>query len=74
MAFVDGRHFVYTSDEALWLRDALVGDEPRRIYSPPAGRRVGNLSATADGRWLTWIERADESDIWLMTLEEETPP
>ena len=29
-----------------------------------------NLSASADGRWLTWIERADESDVWLMTLEE----
>jgi Tol biopolymer transport system component len=69
MTFVDDRHLVYTSDEALWMVDAL-GGEPARIYSPPAGRRVANLSASADGRWLTWIERADESDVWLMTLEE----
>jgi hypothetical protein len=27
-------------------------------------------AASRDGRWLTWIERADESDIWLMTLDE----
>jgi len=28
------------------------------------------VAASRDGRWLSWIERADESDIWLMTLED----
>ena len=72
MTFVDDRHLVYTSDRALWLVDAL-GGQPAPIYSPPTGRRVANLSASADGRWLTWIERADESDIWLVTLGEPAP-
>jgi Tol biopolymer transport system component len=72
MTFVDDRHLVYTSDQALWILDALGGAQTR-IYSPPAGRRVANLSATSDGRWLTWIERADESDIWLVTLDEPAP-
>jgi Tol biopolymer transport system component len=73
MAFVDHGHLVYADDRGLWLRD-VSGDEATLLYAPPAGRRVGNVSATADGRWLSWIERADESDIWLMTLDEGPPP
>jgi Tol biopolymer transport system component len=71
MVFVDPRHVAYTDARALWLRD-VFGGEAKKLYAPGAGRHVTNLSATADGRWLTWIERADESDIWLMTLDEPT--
>ena len=72
MTFVDERHVVFTTDRSLAVVDALGGESVRavEIYTPSAGQRVANLSATADGRWLTWIERADESDVWLMTLEE----
>ena len=69
MAFVARRHLAYTDDRSLWLR-GVDGGEPLRLYSPPAGRRIGDLTATRDGRWLTWIESGDESDVWLMTLEE----
>jgi hypothetical protein len=69
MTFIDRRHLAYTDDRTLWSLD-VSGGEPKRLYSPPEGRRIGNLAASSDGRWLTWIERADESDIWLMTLDE----
>ncbi len=69
MAFVGARDIAYTDDAALWLRGA-DGGVAKRLHAPVRGRRVGNISATADGHWLTWIEKADESDIWLMTLEE----
>jgi hypothetical protein len=69
MVFVDPQQLAYTDDRSLWVRD-VRGGEATRLYTPPPGRRIGNLSATGDGRQLTWIERADESDIWLMTLDE----
>jgi Tol biopolymer transport system component len=70
LVFVGPRRLVYSNDRALWVRD--VGGEAagRSLYTPPEGRRVSSLAATRDGRYLTWIERADESDIWLMTLED----
>jgi dipeptidyl aminopeptidase/acylaminoacyl peptidase len=71
MVFVDARQLAYTDNRALWLRD-IAGTESKKIYSPGAGRQMSNLSASRDGRWLTWIERADESDIWLMALDEPT--
>jgi Tol biopolymer transport system component len=73
VTFVARRRLVYTDDAALWVRD-VDGGEPRKIYSAPAGREIDNLTASRDGRWLTWIERADESDIWLATLAEPGEP
>jgi hypothetical protein len=69
MVFVDDRHLAYSDDRALWLRE-VGGGEPKRLYLPAAGQRIGNLAATRDGRWLSWIERVDESDVWLATVEE----
>jgi Tol biopolymer transport system component len=68
MSFVGPRHLVYTSDQALWLIDVAGDGAPRLLHRPAAGRSPGNLGATRDGRFLTWIERADESDVWLVTL------
>ena len=73
LAFVDGAHLAYTSGGDLWLGD-LAGGPPKRLYTAPGGHRIANLSASRDGRWLTWIDNADESDIWLMTLDEAAPP
>ena len=73
MSFVDRRRIVYVENSALWVRDVDLG-QPRKFYSAPAGRGIDNLTSSRDGRWLTWIERADESDIWLATLEEAGGP
>jgi hypothetical protein len=73
LAFVDRDHLVYGSGGEVWLGD-LRGGAPRRLYAPAPGHIINNLSASRDGLALTWIDNADESDIWLMTLEEQTTP
>ncbi|MEO8196174.1 MAG: protein kinase [Thermoanaerobaculia bacterium] len=73
LAFVDRTHLVYGFGGELWMGDIRSG-EPRRIYSALPGHRVTNISGSRDGRSLTWIDNADESDIWLMTLEEKASP
>ncbi len=70
LVFIDRDHLVYGSSGELWLGN-IRGGEPRRIYTSPPGRRIGNLSGSRDGLALTWIDNADESDIWLMTLGEK---
>ena len=72
LKFVDRHRIVYNNGNELWLRDAR-GGEPKRIYAAPAGHQLYGLSTTGDGRWLSWIDGTDESDIWLMTLEEGGP-
>jgi eukaryotic-like serine/threonine-protein kinase len=73
LAFLDRRLLAYASNHAISLSDLDAAGEPKLFYAPRAGRTVANLAASRDGRWLTWIERADESDIWLMTLDDEAP-
>jgi hypothetical protein len=70
LAFVDRRLLVYTFDQAMSLYDLDTAGAPKLLYTPRSGRTVTSGAASRDGRWLTWIERADESDIWLMTLDE----
>ncbi len=71
LVFLDSRRIVYGIDRStLWIHD-VQGSAKRMLYESPSGRFVGGVSASADGRWLAWIERADESDIWLMTLDEK---
>jgi hypothetical protein len=69
LVFIDRETLVYTDDWSLWVR-GLRAAESTLLYRPAGGQRVESLSATSDGRWLSWIEKADESDIWLMTLDE----
>ena len=66
--FVSDRLYTVASGGQLFLVDAESG-ESVTIHSAPPGHLVQNQSASADGRWLTWIERSDESDIWLATIE-----
>lgn len=68
LAFVDRDHLVYGVGGELWLGD-LRGGEPRRLHAAAPGHRLSNLSASRDGRTLTWIDIADESDIWLLSLD-----
>ena len=67
LAFVDRDHLAFGSGGELWL-GGIRGGEPRRLDTVPPGHRITNISASRDGRTLTWIDNADESDIWLMTL------
>jgi hypothetical protein len=54
-------------------QDAITAKLGEGTTRQPAGGQ-SSVSSRTDSRWLTWIERADESDIWLMTLDEEPPP
>jgi Tol biopolymer transport system component len=68
--FVDDRRYVYAEGRGLYLGD-LAGGEPTLLHETLPGHVISSVSPSADGRWLTWVDRADESDIWLMTLEEQ---
>jgi len=46
------------------------GKRPRVLAEAAAGHRFRNLSISNDRRWLAWIDETDESDIWLMTLDD----
>ena len=67
--FVDAHRIPFTLDRRVMLGD-VRGGEPKTLYEAPAGHAVTDISASTDGKWLTWIDRSDESDIWLMTLDE----
>ncbi|HVS64831.1 MAG TPA: hypothetical protein VMT85_15150, partial [Thermoanaerobaculia bacterium] len=71
LTFLDRRLLAYASDQAISLYDLGTAGAPTLLYTPRPGRTLASLEASRDGRWLTWIERADESDIWLMTLDDE---
>ena len=71
VVFVDRDRLVFGSGTGLSVGD-LRGGELEPLYTPPPGHLIVNLSGSSDGRSLTWIDRADESDIWLMTLDEKT--
>ncbi len=69
--FVDSERYVYVDGAALYLGD-LAGGTPTLLHEALPGHLLSSVSPSRDGRWLTWIDRADESDIWLMTLEEHS--
>ena len=71
VAFVTPRRLAWTDDHDLYLGDLDTG-ESTRLYTAPAGHEIHNLSAARDGGWLVWTDHTDESDIWLMTLD-DTP-
>ncbi|MBP9144658.1 MAG: serine/threonine-protein kinase [Thermoanaerobaculia bacterium] len=71
VVFIDRDRLVFGSGTGLSVGD-LRGGELEPLYTPPPGHLIVNLSGSSDGRSLTWIDRADESDIWLMTLDEKT--
>jgi hypothetical protein len=70
LTFLDRRLLAYASNQAISLYDLDRAGEPELLYAPRPGRSLTNVEASRDGRWLTWIERADESDIWLLTLDD----
>jgi len=68
--FVDRQRLLVIATAGELRLGDVRGTESKLLYTAPAGHRIDGLAATRDGRWLTWIDRKDESDIWLMTLDE----
>jgi Tol biopolymer transport system component len=56
-----------------WRRGIVLLDTTsgasREILAAPPAREFAYVVPSEDGRWLTWLEAGDESDIWLATLE-----
>jgi Tol biopolymer transport system component len=60
---------VHGGGTRLWLRSVGSG-EGAVLAEAPGERILVDPTPTLDGRLLSWLERADESDLWLMTLDE----
>jgi Tol biopolymer transport system component len=63
----EGRIFLSRGRE-IHLYDVDRGTSVK-VYEAAPGQDVEYLTQSADGAWLSWVERADESDVWLLTLE-----
>jgi Tol biopolymer transport system component len=68
----DNRRFVATYDDKLLLQDGETG-QWREILAAPEGHTYTDVSVSADGRWIAFLEVWDESDIWLAELEAPKP-
>ena len=64
----DGRSFVYAEDDRLLLA-ALDGSPTRELYRAAPEHTLRRPTFSRDGRWLTFLDSADESDIWLAEFE-----
>jgi Tol biopolymer transport system component len=71
--FIDAERYLYVDGRGLYLGD-LAGGATELLHEALPGHTLSSPTPSRDGRWLTWIDRADESDIWLMTLEEPAAP
>ncbi len=65
----DSGRFVADAKSAIVAVDGPEA-RPRVLAEAAAGHRFRNLSISNDRRWLAWIDETDESDIWLMTLDD----
>ena len=66
--FLPGGRLVVGTGDRLVLLDLRSG-VIREIAKATAGQRIEWLSLSQDGRWLAWLESADESDIWIAELD-----
>ncbi|HKQ61209.1 MAG TPA: hypothetical protein VJS92_07945, partial [Candidatus Polarisedimenticolaceae bacterium] len=64
----DGRRALWVEKTRLVLRDFASG-ATRTVLTAPAGREITWIALSRDGRWLSWLETGDESDVWMTTLE-----
>lgn len=60
----DNRRLLTNNEDNIYIVDTLTS-KARQIFSAPG---LANLSIPADNRWIYFVQRADESDIWLATL------
>jgi eukaryotic-like serine/threonine-protein kinase len=64
----DGRHLVLSTGSGVALVDRQSGST-RELLAAQPGHQFGYLALSADRRWVAAFEAADESDIWLTTLD-----
>ena len=64
----DGRHLLAAAPDRLVLLDTR-GEPARDLAAAPAGHRFTYVTLSANRRWLSVLAAADESDIWLATIE-----
>jgi Tol biopolymer transport system component len=69
----DGKSFLFADGEQLLLGD-LAGGPVQEIYRAAPQHRLERPTLSHDGRWLTVLDLADESDIWLATFEPTNDP
>ena len=63
----DGRRIVGSNGPRIEIIDIASG-AAREIQSATPGSSFLSVTLSLDGKWLAWIEAADESDIWLAEL------
>jgi eukaryotic-like serine/threonine-protein kinase len=64
----DGRHLLAACPDRLVLLDTR-GEPARDIAGAPPGHRFTYVTLSRDRRWLSVLDAADESDVWLATFE-----
>ena len=64
----DGKHLIWTRAEAIEIHD-LESGRTRVLIPATPGYDIAWAALSYDGRHLTWHEVADESDLWLATIE-----
>ena len=67
----DGRHLLAAAPDRLVLLDTR-GEPARNLAAAQPGHRFTYVTLSANRRWLSVFDAADESDIWLATID--TPP
>ena len=67
----DGRHLLAACPDRLVLLDTR-GEPARDLAGAPPGHLFTYLTLSADRRWVGVLAAADESDVWLATLD--APP
>jgi hypothetical protein len=64
----DGHHLIAMCPGRLVLLDTAGGPANDLAAAPP-GHRYAYLALSANRRWIATFDSADESDIWLATIE-----
>ena len=64
----DGRRAIVNLGDRLVVQDLTTGSS-RDLVAVPAGHGIAWFALSRDGRWIAWLDTADESDVWMATLE-----
>ena len=71
LAFLpDGQRYAFALNNRILVSD-LSGAHEHGIVTAAPDRQINNMAISRDGKWIVWLESADESDIWMATLENQ---
>ena len=65
----DGRRLSFAHQNAIYLADIETG-EVRKLFSHPRDQFF-YPTVSADGQWMYFMRQETDSDIWMLTLNEE---